>query len=88
MMEMAERIDDVLDALRNAGVEQLLVTPEAVAAYQQRLRAEGFDAQEREAAQILGIPDEQLDAMLEERISADPSELTGDLMVQRAEFAD
>ncbi len=88
MMEMAERIDDVLQALRSAGVEQLLITPEAAAAYQQRLRAEGFDAQEREAAQILGIPDEQLDAMLEERISADPSELTGDLMVQRAEFAD
>ncbi|NLO04740.1 MAG: hypothetical protein GX131_02805 [candidate division WS1 bacterium] len=88
MMEMAERIDDVLQALRNAGVDELIITPAAVEAYQQRLRTEGFDAQERQAAQILGITDEELDAMLAERIAGDPNALAGDLMESRAEFAD
>lgn len=88
MMEMAARIDGVLQALRNAGVAELPITPEAVTAYQQRLRAEGFSAQEREAAQLLGITDVELEAMLAERLAASPNELAGDLMASRAEFAD
>ncbi|MGI5817681.1 MAG: hypothetical protein ACOX9R_06230 [Armatimonadota bacterium] len=88
MMEMAERIDAVLQALRNAGVDELVITPQAAQAYQQRLQAEGFDAQERQAAQLLGIADEELDAMLAERLAVDPNELAGDLMAARAEFAD
>ncbi|MFO8080497.1 MAG: hypothetical protein R6V07_09340 [Armatimonadota bacterium] len=88
MMEIAEGIDAVLGALRNAGVNELVITPDAAEAYQQRLRAEGFNEDERQAAQILGITDEELDAMLAERLGADPNELAGDLMQTRAEFAD
>ncbi len=87
MMEIARGIEDVLDALRNSDVSELIVTREAVLEYQQRLRTDGFDAEERQAAQILLIDDEKLQTLLAERIAADPDELTGDLMVKYQDFA-
>ncbi|MFW5867052.1 MAG: hypothetical protein ACOCX2_04505 [Armatimonadota bacterium] len=86
--QIAVAIDGVLAALRNAGVNQITVTPEAVRAYQQRLQADGWNAEELQAAQLLGIGEAELQEMLAERIAADPSEVAGDVMAAHTELAD
>ncbi|MBD3292768.1 MAG: hypothetical protein GF393_07565, partial [Armatimonadia bacterium] len=53
MMQIGTQMYAVLQALRAAGVQDITITPEAVQAYQQRLQAQGFDAQEQQAAQLL-----------------------------------
>lgn len=88
LMEISERIDDVMLALRNAGIESIMIAPDAVSAYQERLRTQGFDEEELQAARLLGITDEELQQMLADRIALDPQEVAGDLMQQRAELAE
>jgi hypothetical protein len=86
--EIAVAIEALLIALQNAGVNQMTTTPDAVRAYQQRLQAEGWNAQEQQAAQILGISDAEMQQMLADRIAANPNDLAGDLMQSHAELAD
>lgn len=81
-------IERVLAALRNAGVSHMTVTPEAVRAYQQRLQDEGWNAEELQAATILGISEQELQELLAERISADPNEVAGDVMESHQELAE
>ncbi len=86
--EIAVALDELLLALRNAGVNQITVTREAAEAYQQRLRTEGWNAEEQQAAEILGISEAELQQSLAERIAADPNDLAGDLMETHSELAD
>ena len=86
--QIAVALDGVLAALHNAGVNQIMVTPDAVRAYQQRLQAEGWNAEELEAATILGISAEELRDLHAERIAADPNQVAGDVMAAHQELAD
>ncbi len=88
MMQISDDLTAVLQALRNAGVNDITVTPAAVMAYQQRLQATGWDADELQAAQILGIGPAELQEMLAERIAADPSEVAGSVMESHDELAE
>ena len=88
MMQISDALTAVLQALRNAGVNDITVTPQAVMAYQQRLQATGWDAQELQAAQILGIGPAELQEMLAERTAADPNEVAGSVMESHDELAE
>lgn len=88
MMAISQGIDDVVAAIRAAGVQEMIITPEAAQAYQQRLQNEGFDAEERQAATLLGIDDAQLQAMRAERLAADPEELAGSMFEYWDELAE
>ena len=88
MMTISRRLDDVMDAIRAAGVPDYFITEAAVEAYQDRLRDEGWSAEELQAAQLLGISDGELAQMRAERLAADPAELAGSMMQYWDELAD
>lgn len=88
MMVIAHRIDAVVAAIRDAGVSDLFLTAAAVEAYQARLRTEGFNEMERQAAALLGISDEELAQMRADRLAADPAELEGSMMQYWDELAE
>ncbi len=88
MMTISRRLDDVIDAVRAAGVPDLFVTEAAAQAYQARLRDQGWNAEELQAAQLLGISDDELAQMRADRLAADPAELAGSMMQYWDELAD
>ncbi|MGD9496657.1 MAG: hypothetical protein AB7Y46_10165 [Armatimonadota bacterium] len=88
MMIISRRLDDVMAAVRNAGVADLIVTEEDVEAYQERLRDEGWNAEELQAAALLGISDDELAQMRAERLAADPVELAGSMLAYGDQLAE
>ncbi len=87
MIVVADRLDALLDELQAEGLNDIIITADAYRAYQQRLRAEGFTAEEIAAAHAVGLTDEQIQAALQERLAADPDEMAGSLMEQGREAA-
>ncbi len=88
MMTISRCLDDMMEAVRAAGVPDLFVTPAAAQAYQERLRNEGWTAEELQAAELLGISDDELEQMRAERLAANPTELAGSMMQYWDELAD
>jgi len=88
MMDISRHLRAVLQAVENAGIQDLVITVDAAEAYQGRLRTEGFDEEERQAADLLGIGDAELQQMLADRLAADPAEVAGSLMDDGRELAD
>lgn len=88
MMAISRCLDDVMAAIRAAGINDLLVTPDAVRAYQERLRTEGFNADERQAAALLGIDEAELEQMRAQRLAASPEELAGSMRAYWNELAE
>jgi len=85
-MEMAKyllKAADAMDAYRAArtaaGIPELVVTGEDIAAYQARLAATGFTPEEIAAAKTVGMTDAEIAETLQMHIDADPDEVTGTL---------
>jgi hypothetical protein len=87
MIETADRIDDLLQVLRDEGVEDLTVSLATVEAYQDRLDIHGFTAEEVQAAQTIGIDADELEAIRQARIAADPAQLAGSVMGRLEDMA-
>ncbi|MGC9320376.1 MAG: hypothetical protein ACP5KN_20250, partial [Armatimonadota bacterium] len=86
-IEISTDLRQVLQALRALGIRDMTITPEAAAAYQQRLRTEGFNEAELAAAEALGLSDAELQQMRQARLAADPNEIAGSVMTRTAELA-
>ena len=56
--------------------------------HDQRLRTEGFNAEELQAAQMAGLTDDEVAASLAERIALDPADRACDLMDAGREAAE
>jgi hypothetical protein len=88
MDEVADRIETLLEVLRDEGVADMTVQVSTVQAYQARLQTEGFGSEEIQAAQSIGLSDEEIETIRQERIAADPAELAGSVMTGLQEIAD
>lgn len=87
MADFADHFEAYLQLLYGAGVHQAVVTPEAYAAYQARLRDEGFDEIEQEVHALLGIGAEEAEAFRQQVLAADPEAVSGDIIAPLAEIA-
>ncbi|MBN1657177.1 MAG: Ig-like domain-containing protein [Anaerolineae bacterium] len=88
MLEVADRLDALLDVMRSENVEDLVVPVAEVEEYQARLVSDGFSELEIEAAHSIGLSDEEIEAIRQARVAADPAELAGSIMTRLAEIAD
>ena len=87
MADFADHFEAYLQLLYDAGVHQAVVTPEAYAAYQERLRDEGFDEIEQEVHELLGISAEEAEAFRQQVLAADPEAVSGDIIAPLGEIA-
>jgi hypothetical protein len=81
MITVGDKIDALVQALKSEGITDLIVTADDYRAYQQRLKTEGFNQQELEAARIAGLTDEGIAEALQRRINMDPEKMAGDMLV-------
>lgn len=77
---VADSLEALLAELRAEGVRDIRVTAASYAAYQERLRTEGFSADELEAGHRAGLTDAEMEAYRQERLSLDPAAMEGSLM--------
>ncbi len=77
MFVLADRLEDWLRLLREAGVEDVTVTAEAIAAYQGTLRDGGFSAQRLAAARGIGLTEQEIAACLPLLLAVEPEEAAG-----------
>jgi len=87
MIVVADRLDAVVRELRGEGFVDISVTAESLRRYQERIRTQGFSPEEIEAAHATGLTDEEIEAVRQERIAADPQEVAGSLFAAEAEVA-
>ncbi len=78
MIVIADAIDAYIQSLEADGITDIYVSADNLRTYQARLAAEGFNATELQAAQIVGLDQAEIDQMLQERTSFDPEEEAGD----------
>jgi hypothetical protein len=78
--ETARCLDALLDELGAEGIIDIQITPEAYAAYQARLRATGFTAEELQAARMAGLTNAEIAAELQLRLALNPAREAGSLM--------
>jgi hypothetical protein len=82
MLEVADRLDALLDVMLDEGVEDLTVSVATVEAYQARLAGDGFSADEIAAAQSIGLTDAEIGAIRQARIAADPEDVAGSVVTR------
>lgn len=87
MLEVADRLDELLAVTYDEGVEDLTVPVAEVEEYQARLASEGFNDEEKQAAHSIGLIDEEIEAIRQARIAADPAEVAGSVMIRLADIA-
>jgi hypothetical protein len=87
MITVADRLDAFRQVLDDEGVPDAVLTADDLRAYQDRLRTQGFTADEITAAHLLGLSNAQIEAARQAQIAADPAAEAGSLMSYLAEIA-
>jgi hypothetical protein len=82
MLLTADRLEALIAELTAEGYTDLRMNPTTFAAYQQRLLAQGFTAQEKAAAYLVGLDDVGLEAIRASRLAEDASTKTTSLFGQ------
>ncbi|MEJ2600260.1 MAG: invasin domain 3-containing protein, partial [Anaerolineales bacterium] len=77
MQTTADRMDAMLSELQNEGVPDRVYTAAQIQAYQNRLNTQGFTPTEIQAAQVLQLTSDEIEAIRQERIAADPAQSAG-----------
>jgi hypothetical protein len=85
MVAVADRLDAVLQVVRDEGIQDIAASEEALRAYQERLATQGFSAEEIQAARVLGLTDSELEASRQERLALDAAATAGSLMTTAEE---
>ena len=75
----ADRFDHLFDVCRLEGLQDTYITVAMASAYLNNLEENGFSAEAIEAMHYLGMTDEQIQNILEIRLSFTPEELEGSL---------
>ncbi len=81
MITVADKMDALVQTLKNEGITDMIVSADDYRAYQQRLSSQGFTQQELDAARLAGLTDEGIAEALQRRINADPKAMAGDMLV-------
>jgi uncharacterized protein (TIGR03437 family) len=77
---VSNRLEALVAQLRSEGIQDIIVSADTIRAYQQRLRSEGFNADELQAARLLRLTDEEIEEVRQDRLAADPDQMAGSLM--------
>jgi hypothetical protein len=77
MLDVAQRLDALIQQLEAEGVADVVVTADDYRVYQERLSTQGFSPQEREIAYRLGLGDEALERTRLHQLTLDPDDLAG-----------
>jgi len=86
MNELADKMDTLVAELNSEGLKFLLAEQDFIE-YQQRLATEGFNAQEIQAARMVGKDDEGIALSLQRRLALDPAAVSGWFDVKMTEAA-
>lgn len=78
MIAIADAIDAYIQSLQADGILSIEVSADDLRAYQERLRTQGFNPTELQAAQIVGLTQADIDLIIQQRTSFDPDEEAGD----------
>lgn len=83
-----DRLDAFVQVLDQEGQPDVSVTAADLAAFQDRLRTQGFSAEAVAAAHLLGMSDQEIEAARQLKIAADPSLEEGSLKAYLGDLAD
>jgi hypothetical protein len=78
LLVYADSLDNFVAVLKAEGETQTAITLADATNYQARLTSTGFTNQEKAYAKQAGLTDEDIEALRQEIITSDPTELTGD----------
>jgi hypothetical protein len=86
----SERISDLIGIAAQEGITSVIVPPDRIIAAQQQLSTTGFTAQQIADAHAAGLSDEEIEAVRQSIIAADPLELSreNDVVVKMQELSE
>jgi hypothetical protein len=87
MILFSDRLAFLLQVMKNEDITEIVISEEIIQTYQEQLRGHGFTAEQIHAARALGLTDEEIEFVRQERLGADPDEVSGDLMEAAADAA-
>ena len=87
MLTTADRLEAMIHELRDEGLQDIIVRPEAVRQYQARLRTAGFSTEDLQAARAINLSDEEIEEIRQSRIAGDPATLAGSITEAAAKYA-
>ena len=87
MATVADRLTALIQQIQSEGIADITVSAAALSAYQDRLRTQGWTAEEKQAAYSVGLADEDLALILQEHLAADPSLMAGSVLASLNETA-
>jgi hypothetical protein len=79
MIVAAEKLEALMKVCRDEGYKFPNVTADAIKAYQDELRANGFSAADVAAAKAMGLSDEEIEACRQLRLQAAPDGMEGNV---------
>ncbi len=85
LVNLADRLDAFRQVLRNEGEQDYVVTADDVRVYQDRLRTQGFTADEINDAKLVGLTDADIEAIRQDDIAADPVTTAGSYLTRLAD---
>jgi hypothetical protein len=80
MVAVGDRIDGLLQAIRDEGIRDVRITEGAYRAYQTRLATDGFTATEIQAAEMVGLNADAREHIRQRRLAKDPAEAEGSIL--------
>ena len=87
MPTLADRIDEYVAVVLQENPGDIFMTVEIYAAYQDRLATSGFTANEIDAAHLLGMTDEEIEAVRQQRLAVDPATMAGSVTSRMSAYA-
>jgi hypothetical protein len=77
MQTLADRIDEYVAVVLQENPGDIWMTTEIYQAYQDRLRTQGFTADEIDAAHLVGMTDAEIEELRQQRLAVDPTSMAG-----------
>jgi nucleoid-associated protein YgaU len=87
MVAAGDRIDGLLQAIRDEGIRDVHITEAAFRTYQTRLAQEGFTATEIQAAELVGLDANARQHIRQRRLAEDPAKAEGSILPRWASLA-
>ena len=85
MISLADRLDAFMQVLQTEGAQDFLVSADDIRAYQDRLRTQGFTADEINDARQVGLSDAEIEAIRQDTLATDPESVAGSYFAHLAD---
>jgi hypothetical protein len=87
MLTVADRLAALVQQIQSEGITDMTVTSAVLQTYQDRLRTQGWTAEEKQAAYSVGLTDEDLAVFLQEHLAGDPNQMAGSVLASLSNLA-